>query len=415
MAPVTGSTTQTDPPATVQQSAWTLSTPFRVAAVLSLFTLIAFFALAYFRRVQTAEAGSLLFLLSQADAGPCLPVCVPDGRGSWVGSVQPLSWHPSAASSPPRCVHAVTGIVDFLRIFGGQRFVFTGDSLTRNEIADIVNLAYNCTYFVPGPGRSSVRAPSLEWEASWTIPVPQTGSAAHAVYVSERQAACGVLQGSFGWHSSLFKLRLPEAEARPVALDFLWEAYVEMLPVRNDWFKVLAANSSTLRAIVVGAYAWAGFQFQKPGDPVYMNASGIVGAHRNLIAALANSSLRAATYFRSQPVMERGVNNASMVSTDGSLAVSDAIADAWRLHHPWSPVIDMRGFSRASACTGALALGGAAATNESGGYCLSPSLTFDGHHPQSWQSVPRMQATLDAIAAHSCRRSPSPGCDIVCA
>ena len=415
MALVTGSTVQTEPPATVQQCTWTLSTPFRVTAVLSLLTIAVFFARSFILRVQTAHAASLLVLHSLTDAGPCLPVCVPDGHGSWVGSVQPLSWHPSAVSSPPRCVHAVSGIVDFLRIFEGQRFVFTGDSLTRNEIADIVNVAYNCTYVVPGPGRSSARAPSPELEAAWTIPVPQTGSAAHAAYVSERQATCGVLQGSFGWHSSLFTLRLPEAGARPVALDFLWEAYVEMLPVRNDWFKSLAANSSNLRAIVVGAYAWAGFQFQKPGDPVYMNASGIVGAHRRLIAALANSSLRAATYFRSQPVMERGVDNASMVSTDGSLAVSDAIADAWRSHHPWSPVIDMRGFSRASACTGALALGGAVAKNESGGYCLSPSLTFDGHHPQSWQSVPRMQATLDAIAAHSCRRSPPPECAIVCA
>lgn len=349
---------------------------------------------------------------SASSADTCTPVCVPDGDGAWVGTQPPLLWNPNPASSPPRCVSPVDGVVDLLRIFSGQRLIFTGDSVTRNEVVDFVNLAYDCGYVSPA-ARSAVLAPSQAWRAAWTIPKPNT-SADFAVYEADRKIACKTIDTSYGWHSSLYELRLPVVGYQPLKLEFRWEPYVEMLPKRNDWFKDLATNHTTVRGIVVGAFAWAGFEFEGPGDPVYRNATALVGSHMRFITSIANSPVRDRVFFRSQPVMERGIQNTSMVSTDGCLKLSNDIAATWQRHHPWAPVIDMRGFSRAEACTGTRALGGVVATNISGGICLAPLLTADGHHPQAWLSGPRMQATFNAIVSHSCHRRPSPSCEVVC-
>jgi len=138
-------------------------------------------------------------------------------------------------------------------------------------------------------------------------------------------------------------------------------------------------------------------------DLFYANGSEIVAAHHRFIAALAGSPLRGATFFRSQPVTERD-HDAYMSSTEGSLRVGEDIAAAWRDAHPFTPVVDMRGFSRVANCSAPFP----------GGFCRTPRVTYDAVHPQGWATGLRLQATLNAVAAHACRRGPMPDCRVIC-
>ncbi len=163
--------------------------------------------------------------------------------------------------------------------------------------------------------------------------------------------------------------------------------------------------------------AWMGFQVLHGNTPrIYETSDDIVASHRVLIAALATRPLRHFTFFRSQPLMERreGVDHekSPLLPTNAAYDIFEDVARVWRLEHPWAPPINLLGFSRSDACPDALKLGPYDSLAVKGGFCQSPWLTFDGHHPDAWQSGPRFQATLDAVVDHACHQG-SPVCDLL--
>jgi hypothetical protein len=359
----------------------------------------------------------------------CVPICIPDGDGSWEGMNPPLRW--KASLGPPLCVHAVASIEDALRLFAGQRLVFSGDSVSRNEITDFVNLVYDCGLYMIGAGIRSKVLAFPEDAPRWTL-----NGTISTTFLEERNKMCELVRASHKWGSTSFVLRHPGHNWAPLTVEFEWEPYFEKLP-NSKWYKALLSNYSNVRAVITGAYAWIGFQFAAPGDPVYNSSERLLEAQRRFAAVMASSPLRDAIYHRTSPVMERGMNAfplhdpRSMVTTDRSLRIFEDLAAVWREDYPWTPVINMLGFSRASICADAMPgfdLGNGPSYRVPGAFCRAypnktfnghqPSaarlLTYDGHHPESWTSLPRMQATLNAIAAHSCRRGPPPGCDILC-
>lgn len=321
----------------------------------------------------------------------------------WVGAAPPLEW-----SGDRNCSHAVNSVVDFVRVFGGARLVFVGDSIARNEVMDIVGRAYGCD--PPEMDKRSNYTGGDAWRRAWTIDVDAEPGGAAPAFVAARRAACDGLAAGAGWYDRLFTLRLPSNNSRVVALEFRWEPRIASVP-RSAWWQAIDAGVADADAVVVGAYAWLAFGQGRGEEEPMPSDEYIVAAHRQFIAVLA-ASPRAAYWrdrlvHRSPPVMEREAF-AGLYSTAGSLRVTNDVGAVWRA--AGFRTLNMTGYSRVAACGADAAA--AAAVNATpgygGGHCLATVLTSDGHHMQPWTSGVTFQALVTALAAHACPRTRAP-------
>ena len=141
----------------------------------------------------------------------------------WVGSSPPLTWSWSLPDGA-RCSHAASGLVELVRVFGGRRLIFSGDSTARNEVVDVVGTAYGCK--IPQVDHRSNGSLPAAWLADWALDASALAgghaggnSAAYAAFSAARADACAMVESRAAWSDYIFSLRLPTGGSA-VALEF---------------------------------------------------------------------------------------------------------------------------------------------------------------------------------------------------